>query len=205
MVHVKYGACVWTGLKRKSRDRVVSFTLGRYKFGYIDSNYMAQQYVLQHVATHQLDAVVVNPNFIIGPYDAKPSSGKIILLGLGRGVQWCPPGGKNFVHACDVARCIYCALKIGRKGQCYLIGGENLTYRDFFSQLNLITGRERKLIVLPKWTVHAAGTIAGTLGRLIHKSLPFNKTNAHLMTLDNYYSSEKARNEFNLQTTPISQ
>ena len=205
MVHVSTAHAFGPGSKENPGTELSPFTLGRYKSGYINSKYMAQQYVLQHVATHQLDAVVVNPNFIIGPYDAKPSSGKIILLGLGRGVQWCPPGGKNFVHACDVARGIYCALKVGRKGQCYLIGGENLTYRDFFSELNHITGRKRKLIVLPKWTVHAAGTIAGTLGRLSHKSLPFNKTNAHLLTLDNYYSSEKARIEFNLQTTPISQ
>ncbi len=205
MVYVSTAHAFGPGSKENPGTELSPFTLGRYKSGYIDSKYMAQQYVLQHVATHQLDAVVVNPNFMIGPYDAKPSSGKIILLGLRRGVQWCPPGGKNFVHVCDVAKGIYCALKVGRKGQCYLLGGENLTYHDFFSQLNLITCRKRKLVVLPKWTVHAAGAIAGTLGRLSHKSLPFNKTNAHLLTLDNYYSNEKARIEFNLQTTPVSQ
>ena len=104
MVHVSTAHAFGPGSKENPGTELSPFTLGRYKSGYINSKYMAQQYVLQHVATHQLDAVVVNPNFIIGPYDAKPSSGKIILLGLGRGVQWCPPGGKNFVHACDVAR-----------------------------------------------------------------------------------------------------
>ena len=84
-----------------------------------------------------------------------------------------------------------------------LSGGENLTYQEFFSQLNLISGRKRRLIVLPKGIVHAAGALAGAWSRLSHQTFPFNKTNAYLLTLDNYYSSEKARIELNFKITPV--
>ena len=203
LVYVSTANAFDPGPKENPGTELSPFTLGHYNSGYINSKYMAQQYVLQQVEAHQLDAVVVNPNFIIGPYDAKPSSGRIILFGLKRGLQWYPPGGRNFIHARDVARGIHSALKIGRKGECYLLGGENLTYQEFFSQLNLISGRKRWLIGLPKGIVHAAGALAGTWGRLSHQTFPFNKANACLLTLDNYYSSEKARIELNLKITPV--
>jgi dihydroflavonol-4-reductase len=203
LVYVSTAHTFGPGPKENPGTELSPFTLGHYNSGYINSKYMAQQHVLQQVEAHQLDAVVVNPNFILGPYDAKPSSGKIILFGLKRGPQWCPAGGKNFVHARDVARGIHGALKVGRKGQCYLLGGENLTYQVFFSQLNLLTGHQRSLIVLPKGIVHVAGAIADTWSKLTHQAFAFNKANAHLLTLDNYYSSEKARIELNLEITPV--
>ena len=203
LVYVSTANAFDPGPKENPGTELSPFTLGHYNSGYINSKYMAQQYVLQQVGTHQLDAVVVNPNFIIGPYDAKPSSGKIILFGLKRGLQWCPPGGRNFIHAQDVARGIHSALKVGRKGQCYLLGGENLTYHEFFTQLNLISGRKRRLIVLPKQIVHVAGALVGMWNRFTGQTFPFNKANAYLLTLDNYYSNEKARIELDLKTTPV--
>ena len=184
MVYVSTAHAFGPGSKENPGTELSPFTLGRYNSGYIDSKYMAQQYVLQQVATHQLDAVVVNPNFIIGPYDAKPSSGKIILFGF---KAWIFNGarraGKILFMREMSRRGIHSALKVGRKGQCYLLGGENLTYHEFFSQLNLISGRKRRLIVLPKGIVHAAGAIAGTWSRLTHQTFPFNKANAYLLTL----------------------
>lgn len=191
------------GPKENPGTELSPFTLDRYNSGYINSKHMAQQYVLQQVAANNLDAVVVNPNFIIGPYDTKPSSGKIIFFALNWGRRWCPPGGKNFVHVRDVTKGIHSALKVGRKGQCYLLGGENLTYQDFFSLVNTIAGRNGKPAVVPKGIIHAVGSIAETWNRLTGQSLPFNKTNAHLLTLENYYSSEKARVELKLETTSV--
>ena len=180
-----------------------SFTLGKFNSGYINSKHMAQHYVLHHTKTHNLNAVVVNPTFLIGPYDTKPSSGKIILFGLKHGKYWCPPGGKNFVHVRDVARGIYSALMDGRTGECYLLGGENLSYQDFFYLLSLTSGQKRKPFVVPKGVILAAGTVAQAWAALTDQTLSFNKTNAQLLTLDNYYSGEKAKTEFKLQVTPI--
>ena len=203
LVYVSTAHTFGPGSRENPGTELSPFSLGHFHSGYIDSKYIAQEYILEQVKTRGLDAVVVNPNFIIGPYDSKPSSGKIILFGLNRGIQWCPAGGKNFVHARDVAKGIHEALKLGRPGECYLLGGENLTYKDFFLQLNQIIGRKRKTVVLPRGIVHAAGTVAETWSKTICRPLPFNSANARLLTLDNYYSPEKAKREFQLQTTPI--
>ena len=203
LVYVSTANAFGPGPQKNPGSERSPFTLAKYNSGYITSKHMAQQYVLQHTETYNLDAVVVNPTFLIGPYDVKPSSGKIILFGLKQGKYWCPPGGKNFVHVRDVARGIYSILKDGRQGECYLLGGENLSYHDFFHLLNLVIGRKQKPLVVPKGVIHAAGAIAQAWSKLTGQTLPFNKTNAQLLTLDNYYSGEKAGAEFKLPMTPI--
>jgi dihydroflavonol-4-reductase len=203
LVYVSTANAFGPGSKENPGRETSPFSLRHYHSGYINSKYMAQQHVLQTVEKQNLDAVVVNPTFIIGAYDTKPSSGKIILQGLKRGIQWCPPGGKNFVHARDVAQGIHRSLMLGKKGECYLLTGENLTYKEFFSQLNKVTNRSRVQITVPKMAVHAAGAIAEAWNRLNDQKLVFNKTNAHLLSLENYYAGDKAKREFHLESTPI--
>ena len=50
-----------------------------------------------------LDAVIVNPVYMIGPWDWKPSSGRMLLeVGAGKGL-FAPPGSNDFVDVRDMA------------------------------------------------------------------------------------------------------
>jgi dihydroflavonol-4-reductase len=160
--------------------------------------------VLSQVNDRRLNAVIVNPTFMVGPYDSKPSSGKIILLGLKQGIQWYPPGGKNFVHVGDVAKGIYSALVCGKQGHCYLLAGENLSYKEFFDQLNMHIGRKPIQILIPKPGLYLAGVFGGIWNLTnTHHHVALNLTNAKLLCLGNYYTGRKAQQAFNLTTTPI--
>lgn len=203
LVYVSTASTFAPGSKENPGSESSPFTLGKHQSGYINSKFMAQQHVLENVEKNKLNAVVVNPTFMIGAYDAKPSSGKIILHALRRGIQWCPAGGKNFVHVSDVALGIELAMRKGVNGECYLLAGENLTYHEFFSKLNQVIGRKPFQIKIPKGIIHTAGSIANAWCSLTTQKLAFNKTNAHLLTLDNYYSGDKARRKFEFSTTPI--
>jgi dihydroflavonol-4-reductase len=140
---------------------------------------------------------------MIGPYDIKPSSGKIILQGLSRGIQWCPQGGKNFVHVRDVAQVITRALDSVKIGECYLIAGENLSYKEFFSKLNHIAGRKRVQVVLPRTIFRNAGSVVDLWNKITGEKKPFTKNNAEILTLDNYYSGKKAIAEFDIRPSPV--
>lgn len=203
LIYVSTANVFGPGSKEQPATELSQFTLGRFKSGYIDSKYMSQQLVLESVERRNLNAVIVNPTFIIGPYDAKPSSGKIILHGLKKGIQWCPPGGKNFVHTYDVAKGICRALQAGRNGECYLLAGENLTYREFLSLLNQVVNRPRVQITIPKGLLLAAGMTAELWSQATHRPFALTRSNAHLICLDNYYSGQKAKEALGLKTTPI--
>jgi dihydroflavonol-4-reductase len=203
LVYVSTANTFRPGTKERPGTELSDFSLGHYHSGYINSKQMAQQCVLEAVKNQGLNATVVNPTFIVGPYDVKPSSGKLMLFGLRRGIQWCPEGGKNFVYAGDVAKGIYQALLTGRSGECYLLAGKNLTYKEFFTLLNETTGRRPIQLKPPKNLIRAAGSVVDLWSRVSRRKFAFTKENAELLTLDNYYDGTKASQELKLSTTPI--
>ena len=203
VVHVSTAAAFGAGSKENPGTEQSPFALREFRSGYVDSKVLAQEHVLKSVATHGLNAVVINPTFMIGPYDVKPSSGKIILQGLARGIQWCPKGGKNFVHVNDVVRAIARVLHTPEIGECYLIAGENLTYKEFFSKLNAIAGRKRIQMVLPRTIFRSAGSLVDMWNKITGERKPFTKNNAEILTLDNYYSGAKAIRELHIKSSSV--
>jgi dihydroflavonol-4-reductase len=80
-------------------------------------------------ARERLDCVIVNPTYMLGPRDARPSSGKLILDVARRRVPGWTPGINNFVDVRDVARGMIAAWRRGRRGERYILAGEEMTYR----------------------------------------------------------------------------
>lgn len=203
LIYVSTANTFAPGSKEVPGTELNGFSFFDYNSGYINSKYIAQQLVLESVERDNLDAVIVNPTFILGAYDAKPSSGKIILYGLRSGVTWCPPGGKNFVSALDVAGSIRAALYSGKKGHCYLLAGENLSYKEFFGLLNDVTGKKSRLFVIPKFMMYIGGVMGSILNALNFSKASFNLTTAKLLSIDNYYSGMKGQKEFGIETNPV--
>ena len=203
LIYVSTANTFGPGSKINPGTELSEFSLFGFNSGYINSKYIAQQFVLEAVEKHNLNAVIVNPTFIVGPYDIKPSSGKLLLYGLRNKIIWCPPGGKNFVHVRDVAQGIYHILQKGAKGECYLLAGENLSYREFFSLLSEVTGIKKPVVELPKTALYGAGIASDIWGALSKQKLEMNLTNLKLACLENYYSGNKAKTAFKLNNTPI--
>ncbi len=190
-------------LEKPSTEESVFSAKG--KSGYMLSKFVAQNLVLDEFRRSGLPVVVVNPTFMLGRYDTKPSSGQIILMAHGKSLMACPPGGKNFVHVADVAKGIVNSITKGKPGECYLLANENLTYRDFFKKMKLVTGFPRKQVQLSRSVVYLAGEMGRLLENISRKPAKLNEVNAHLLCADNYYLSAKAVCELNLPQTPISQ
>jgi dihydroflavonol-4-reductase len=181
-------------------NEFAGFRLGS---GYMISKYIAQQLILDEVERSKLPAIVVNPTFMLGARDSKPSSGQIILMGLNKKVQALPPGGKNFVHVRDVAVATCNALEKGRIGECYLLANENLTYRSFFALLNQITDGNPAYLSIPGWLLKIIGRMGNLTEKITKKGASLNTVNARLLCLDNYYSASKAIEALDLPQTSI--
>jgi dihydroflavonol-4-reductase len=170
--------------------------------GYAISKMKAQELALEYAASGKLETVVMNPTFMIGAYDAKPSSGRIITMMHNKKIIPVPPGGKNFVHVADVANGICNAIDKGQPGSCYLLANENLTYSEFYIKLGKATGKSFcQLKLAPQLLV-----VIGTIGKLVARSgfkSDLNLTNAKMLCVGNYYSSAKAIKELRLPQTPV--
>ena len=203
LIYVSTANAFGPGTKATPGTELSEFSLFNYNSGYINSKYIAQQSVLEAVEKYNLNASVVNPTFIVGPYDVKPSSGKLLLYGLQNKIVWCPPGGKNFVHVRDVALGIHQVLLNGKNGHCYLLSGENLSYFEFFTLLRQVSGKKTRIVRLPKSLLYGAGYASGIWSAISRQKKEMNRTNLKLACLDNYYCGNKAKKSFSLSHTPV--
>ncbi len=199
LIYVSTANTLGPGSKTEPGNELAGFSLFGAGSGYINSKYLAQQYVLEQVEKHGLPAVVVNPTFIIGPHDARPSSGKLLLHGIKSRWVWCPPGGKNFVHVGDVCRGIALAMEKGKPGNCYLLAGENLSYREFFRIVSRTVRRKRMLLTIPAWVLKAGGLAGSLTGKLTGHKPRLNYTTASLLCLNNYYTGRKSERELGMR------
>lgn len=203
LIHISTANTIGPGNKIKPANELNSFTLLHVNSGYINSKYIAQQYVLEQVERKKLRAVIVNPTFMIGQFDVKPSSGKIILHGINKRLVFYPPGGKNFVHINDVCAGIANALEIGKIGDCYLLAGENLSYKEFFTLLNEVAGQDPTMIRIPQFVLKMMGIMGTLVGVFSKTSGKLTYSSAYMLCLYNYYSGKKSERELLIKYTPI--
>ena len=89
---------------------------------YVVTKREAEQVVLAEIA-QGLDATIVNPAYMIGPWDWKPSSGRMLLeVARNRGLV-APLGTNNFCDVRDVAQGIVTAADRGAAGRRDILGG----------------------------------------------------------------------------------
>ena len=200
-VFVSTANCFGNGTKKNPGDEKKPFLSWLKNSGYAYSKYLAQQMVLKETVENKFDAVIVNPTFLIGANDIKPSSGQIFSHVLNKKIAFYPPGGKNFVDVETVVNGIISALEKGRKGECYLLAGENHSYKDFFRMIKKITGQKTILIPIPKLVLLILGWFGSFFEKVLKTPVQLSYTNARMLCTGNYFTPEKAINELGFQIT----
>jgi nucleoside-diphosphate-sugar epimerase len=115
---------------------------------YLSKIYQEKTALRIHVETG-LPLVVLNPSLILGPGDERLSSTDAVFKFLERRIPALPSGGLSFVDVRDAARAFAAALSKGRPGERYLLGGANMSFRDFFARLERISGVPAPRVSLP--------------------------------------------------------
>ena len=193
------------GPKENPGDETRPYAGRRYGLDYMDSKRAATDLVRRAAHQQSLPAVLVHPTFMLGPDDAKPTS-NALLLELYRGrLPGYPPGGKNYVHVRDVATATVNALTMGRVGESYILGNENLSYREAFARLAAVLG-----VAAPRWPIPAGlavayGRFSQVLGSWRGRPAQLNAAMAAVANDGHYFSAAKARAELALPQTSIDQ
>jgi dihydroflavonol-4-reductase len=193
------------GPKKQPGDETRPYAGRRYGLDYMDSKRAATDLVLRAVAREQLPAVLVHPTFMLGPGDARPTSGALLLeLHAGR-LPGYPLGGKNYVHVHDVATATVNALTMGRVGESYILGNENMSYKEAFCLMAEILG-----VGPPRWPVPPAlanfyGAVCDLKTLLTGHPAQVNSAMTAVANDGHYFTAQKARLELALPQTPITQ
>ena len=171
--------------------------------GYATSKKRSEEMVLERAAA-DLDATVVNPSFMFGPYDAKLSSGRMVLAVAKRKLPGFTAGMGNYVNASDVARGMIGAAEKGRRGERYILGHENLNYQDVFERIAAQAGVKPPRRKIPRALANIGGLLGDAKQWLTGKDSDLNSiTVAYGYQTGNVYSSDKAARELDYQPRPI--
>ncbi len=148
--------------------------------------------------------VVVNPDYVLGPWDLKPTSGQLLLTVARHAVPLYPRGGKCFIDAEDCAIGHIAAIERGEPGQRYLLGNHNLSYREFLALSAEAVGRRPPFLPIPNLALSMAGRAGRALQRIdTHRFAGLDPVLLRAMQEGRYRSGERARRELGVPVTPM--
>ncbi len=110
------------------------------RWAYYLSKIYAEKLALAFGAEFGLPVVIANPALLLGPGDDHNSSTGDVAMFLDGEILALPGGGMSFVDARDVAAGLVGAMRRGRPGERYLLGGANWTFRRIIEKVSEISG-----------------------------------------------------------------
>ncbi|HWE87784.1 MAG TPA: hopanoid-associated sugar epimerase, partial [Terracidiphilus sp.] len=180
----------------------LSNMVGHYK----RSKFMAEQVAIEAARAGQ-SVLILNPTTPIGPADLKPTpTGRIIVDFLNKKFPAYMDTGLNLVDVAEVARTHADAINptLGRPGERYILGGENLTLKQILDKMSAITG-------IPSPTVKIPFAVAATYaffeelitGKIRGKEPRATLEEVRMGRKKMYASSARAQQELGFRILPV--
>lgn len=168
---------------------------------YAASKRLAEAAVLAEME-RGLDATIVHPGFLLGPWDWKPSSGRMILAAARGPFTVSPPGGNDFCHAGAVAEALLALADRRPPSDRYVLSGEALSYAEAFGLMRQAAGRPARVVTAPAAAVMAAGYAGDLWGRLSGREPALNSAAAAIACQPHHFSSARAVAEIGYRPRP---
>ena len=170
---------------------------------YKRSKVLAERLV-EDMVRNGLPAVIVNPSTPMGPRDVRPTpTGRIIVEAASGRMPAFVDTGLNLVHVDDVAEGHVAALRRGRTGERYILGGENMTLADLLARIAVLSHRRPPRVRLPRAIIYPLAFAAESMARLTGRE-PFVTLDGLRMSKNKmYFSSAKAARELGYTSRPV--
>jgi dihydroflavonol-4-reductase len=151
-----------------------------------------------------LDAVIINPTAVIGPFDFKPSlMGEFFLLVCERKLPVLVGGGFNWVDARDVAAGALSAEKKGRRGERYLLGGQWESVSGLSRIIEKITLKKTVQRSIPHWLAHIGVPFIALSAALAGKHPLYTHDSLQTLKHHRLVSSKKAQEALGFTARPL--
>ena len=172
--------------------------IGTYK----RSKYLAEQAVLA-LARDGVPVVIVNPSAPVGPRDIKPTpTGKMIADTAAGRMPAFVDTGLNVAHVDDVGEGHVLALERGRVGECYILGGEDMSMQDLLGLVAEAAGRKPPRVKIPHGALYPLALASEGLARVAGIEPIVTRDILAMARKKMFFSSAKARAELGYNPRP---
>ncbi|UCC38972.1 MAG: SDR family oxidoreductase [Candidatus Aminicenantes bacterium] len=174
---------------------------------YERNKFYAEELVTDH-AGNGLPVVIVNPTRVFGPGlltegNSATTMTQQYLEGKWRLILGDGSSVGNYASVEDVVRGHWLALLHGRPGEKYILGGENLSYNEFFRVLAKISRKRYQMIHVPVWAALAISNVVELRARWFGYYPLITPPWVRTFIADWAFSSEKAQRELGYTITPF--
>jgi dihydroflavonol-4-reductase len=184
-------------------DETVPFDIEHALSSYDSSKASASLDVLTAVQSG-MDAVIVCPTGVIGPYDFRRSElGQLILDCVEQKPMLYVDGAYDFVDVRDVAQGLILAGDKGRCGESYILSGERIAVLDIIKIVQEILGRRLFSLKIPFSLARFTAKLMPIYYRLSHVKPRFTSYSLATITSNSFISHTKAGLELGYHPRPL--
>lgn len=183
--------------------KITDFNPDKVEGIYAKSKAEAARYVLEAVRTRGLDACIVHPSGIIGPYDFKTSHLTQLIIDAATGrLKAGVKGGYDFVDVRDVVNGILSACLHGKAGECYILSGHYISVPELFQMIARATGRKPIKTFLPLWFAKLTAPLSEIYYNLKEQPPLYTKYSLYTLESNANFSHAKADRELGYSSRP---
>jgi dihydroflavonol-4-reductase len=151
-----------------------------------------------------MDAVIVCPTGVIGPYDFRRSEmGQLILDCVEQKPMLYVDGAYDFVDVRDVAEGLILAGEKGRCGESYILSGERITVPDIIKIVQEMLGSRLLSLKIPFSLAELSAKIMPLYYRLTNAKPRFTSYSLATITSNSFISHAKAAHELGYHPRPL--
>lgn len=204
LVHVSSVDTLGYGTKQKPADEETAPS-DKMRIPYPLTKIAGERLVLDACQRGQLNGVIVNPVYMFGPWDWKPSSGRMLLEVARNKGLFAPPGGNDICDVRDVAAGILAAAERGAVGRKYILGGEPMSYLQAWRMLARLTGGVPTLVKVDPITITIAGWCGDLIGRVTGRERDLNSAAIEITRKPHHFTCQRAVAELGYSPRPASE
>ncbi|MFN0030701.1 MAG: NAD-dependent epimerase/dehydratase family protein [Flavobacteriales bacterium] len=175
-----------------------------------DSDYNTHYGITKHLSELEvwrgvqegLNAIVVNPGFIIGPGDASRSSASVFRK-LNEGLAYYPPGGTGFVAATDCSKMMVDLTTSEVHNERFILVAENLSMKYLFQKVAVALGKKSPEKSANNFIIHWVRMAEWMKEKLTGQKALITRESARNTSVRFYYENEKVKRRLQVEFRKI--
>lgn len=149
-----------------------------------------------------LNAVIVNPSVILGPYDWESGSSSIFKK-IYNGFKFYTKGVTGYVDVRDVAHLMFLLTSKECYGEKFLVSAENRSYKELFDSIAEALKTKSPTIYARKNWLKAIAVADSIKYRITGKDVIITKETVKTAYSKSYYSARKVKKSLNYDFIPL--
>ena len=207
MVHVSSVHAFELGVSTDGKPRTIDETHRRSReetCPAYDASKAAGETEIRKLVDKGLDAVIVHPAGVIGPFDFGPSRMGKVLVSLGNGrMPGLLGGGFDWVDVRDVSNGIRSAAEQGHTGESYILSGNFASIPDLAHVAGTVTGARVPKFVFPLGIANLFAPAAEAAAKLLQAEPLYTEESLMALRSDVRFDRSKAGDHLDYSARPL--